>query len=48
MIQLFHKNEAESRETINSLKNLFENEQIKIELTFANTEEDKVNPLPFL
>lgn len=48
MIQLFHNNETELRETIDSLKKLFENEQIKIELTFANTEEEKINVLPFL
>jgi len=47
MIQLFHKDEGELKETIDSLKKLFENEQIKIELTSTNTEEEKINVLPF-
>ena len=48
MIQLFHNNEAELRETMDSLKKLFENEHINLELTFVNTEEEKINVLPFL
>ncbi len=48
MIQLFYKKESELRKTIDSIKNLFEKENIKINITLSDTEEEKVNTLPFL
>lgn len=48
IIQLFHKGEAEIRESIEKIKDLFEEDSIEIDVLEIGDDEQKVRPLPFL
>lgn len=48
IIQLFHKNNQEIKDTILDLKNTFKNNEIEIDLLLINQEEGEINTLPFL
>ena len=48
IIQLFHKEESELRQTIQKIKELFADNIIDLELMLITDETEKVNALPFL
>jgi len=48
IIQLFHKEESELRQTIQKIKELFADDIIDLELMLITDETEKVNALPFL
>jgi hypothetical protein len=48
IIQLFHKDEKEIRETIEKLKKLFNEDSIEINVLPIGEDEEKIRPLPFL
>ena len=46
MIQIFHKEDKELRNTIKEIKNIFKNELTELDIMLIN-EEDEVNTIPF-
>lgn len=48
IINLFHKEESELRDTIEEIKKLFENETIDIDILPVNDDTEEINTLPFL
>lgn len=48
IIQLFHKNEEEVRETITKIKELFKDDSIELDPMSIGEDEGLINPLPFL
>ncbi len=48
IIQLFHKEEKEIRESIEKLKKMFDEDSIEINIIPIGEDEEKIRPLPFL
>ena len=48
IIQLFHKNNQEIKDTISNLRDVLKNSEIEINLLLINQEEGEINTFPFL